>query len=80
MVRMAELHAKPVHRDAVECKSDKDAAREGDAVIRRGKGASDNKAFHDSILWNRNVRKTWIRKELELSVQAEILKVYLREV
>ena len=58
--------------------SDKAASAEGDAIIRRGKSATDNKAFHDSILWNRNVRKVWIRRELELSVQTEILKVYLQ--
>ena len=47
--------------------SDKAANAEGEAIIRRGKSASDNKAFRDSILWNSNIRKLWIRRAIELS-------------
>jgi len=58
--------------------SDKQAQREGDAIIRRGTGARSDKAFHDSILWNMNVRKKWIRRMLELSDEQKILSVYLQ--
>jgi len=58
--------------------SDKTAAAEGDAIIRRGQGARSDKAFHDSILWNRNVRKIWIRRMLQLSDETEVLKIYLQ--
>ena len=60
--------------------TDDTAKREGTAIIRRGRGARSDKAFHDSILWNKNVRKIWVRRMLELSDQTEILKFYLQNV
>ena len=76
LARFRHLFDNMGHGDVTLSRADRAASREGDAIIRRGKSASTNKAWHDSILWNSNVRKVWIRRMLELSDAAERFSIF----